>query len=81
MNKQEHAWHWNVDRAIMMMAGSMVLLSLVLKVVYSDWWLLLAAFVALNMIQSVFTGFCLPAIVLRRLGLRGGCAFRGSEEG
>ena len=32
------------------------------------WWLLLPTFVGLNLIQSVFTGFCPPSLVLRRLG-------------
>jgi hypothetical protein len=42
--------------------------SLILSQLVSPWWLLLAAFVSLNLIQSSFTGFCPAEEVLRRLG-------------
>jgi len=46
----------------------MVGISLVLGTVASQWWLLLAAFVSLNLIQSSFTGICPAEKILRRLG-------------
>lgn len=64
-----------IERAIRLLAGSMVLLSLALAWLVHPWFLGLTAFVGLNLIQSAFTGFCPPEILLRRLGLRGGgCA-------
>jgi hypothetical protein len=66
----------NIDRAVLAFAGMMILVSLVLAWTLSPYWLLLTAFVGLNMLQSAFTGFCPAAIVLKRLGLREGCAFR-----
>ena len=67
----------NVDRAVLTMAGSMVLLSLALAWLVNPYWLLLTAFVGLNLLQAAFTGFCPAAIVFRKLGVRGGgCAFR-----
>ncbi|WP_379187723.1 YgaP family membrane protein [Nocardioides caricicola] len=66
----------NLDRAVLAVAGGMVLLSVLLTVVFSPWWLLLTAFVGLNLLQSSVTGFCPAAIVLRRLGVAEGCAFR-----
>ncbi len=66
----------NIDRAVMAMAGTMILASLVLAWLVSPYWLLLAAFVGLNMLQSAFTGFCPAAIAFRKLGLRAGCAFQ-----
>ncbi|MEO6800502.1 MAG: DUF2892 domain-containing protein [Rhodanobacter sp.] len=42
----------------------------------SPWWLLLAAFVGANLLQSSFTGFCPLAKILARAGLKPGCAFR-----
>ena len=65
----------NVDRAVFTFAGSMLLISLALTWLVSPYWLLLAAFVGLNMIQAAFTGFCPAAIVFRKLGLRPGPAF------
>lgn len=64
-----------LDRSVMAFAGLMVLLSLGLAYAFSPYWLLLTAFVGLNLIQSSFTGFCPAVIVLRRLGIRSGCAF------
>ncbi len=65
----------NVDRAVFAMAGSMVLLGLLLTWLFSPWWLLLDAFVALNMLQAAFTGFCPAAAIFHKLGLKPGAAF------
>lgn len=65
----------SIDRIVLAFAGTMVLLSLVLSQLLSPWWLLLAAFVGLNLLQSAFTGFCPLAIVLKKLGVRPGPAF------
>jgi hypothetical protein len=65
----------NVDRAVFAFAGVMVLASLALAWFVSPYWLLLTAFVGLNLLQSAFTGFCPAAIIFRKLGLREGCAF------
>lgn len=53
---------------IRILAGSFTLLGTVLAAVVSPWWLLLPAFIGLNLIQSAFTGFCPPTLVLRKLG-------------
>jgi Protein of unknown function (DUF2892) len=65
----------NIDRIVMAFAGTMVLVSLALAQFLSPWWLLLAAFVGVNLLQAAFTGFCPLAIVLRKLGVRAGNAF------
>lgn len=64
-----------VDRAVLAFAGFMVLLSLALGLLVSQYWFLLTAFVGANLIQSAFTGFCPAAMLFRRLGLRPGGAF------
>ena len=48
----------NVDRAVLMLAGTLVLTSLALAWWVSPYWLILTAFVGLNMFQSSFSGFC-----------------------
>jgi hypothetical protein len=58
-----------LENAIRLLAGTMVLLSLSLAHWVSEWWLLLAAFVGLNLIQSVFSGFCPAERILLRLGV------------
>ena len=62
----------NIDRMITAMAGIMVLLSVLLAVYHSINWLWLTGFVGLNLLQSAFTGFCPPAILLKKLGVKPG---------
>lgn len=65
----------NIDRAVLAFAGAMVLLSAVLAWLVSPYWLLLAAFIGLNLIQASFTGFCPAAMIFSKLGIKSGCAF------
>lgn len=78
--KKEKDWKWNIDRAVMLFAGVVILLSLLFSQIFSDWWLLLGVFAGFNLIQSVFTGFCPPALLFRKCGLAEGCAFSGNRE-
>ncbi len=66
----------NLDRAVLLVAGTITLLSALLASLVSPWWLLLTAFVGLNLLQSSITGFCPAAVILRRFGVTSGCAFR-----
>jgi hypothetical protein len=50
----------------------MVLISLTLAHWVNPWWLLLASFVGVNLIQSAFTGFCPAESILRKLGVGNG---------
>ena len=65
----------NIDRAVIAFAGMMILASLALAWFASPYWLLLTAFVGLNLMQSAFTGFCPAAMIFGKLGLRQGSAF------
>jgi hypothetical protein len=65
----------NVDRAVFVLAGAMILVSLGLGWLLSPYWYLLAAFVGANMLQAGFTGFCPAAAIFRKLGLEAGPAF------
>jgi hypothetical protein len=65
----------NLDRAVLAFAGFVVLLGLALGTYVNAYWYLLTAFAGLNMLQASFTGFCPAAMVFKKLGLRGGCAF------
>jgi len=66
----------NIDRMVMAFAGVVVLLSLALSQVHTPMWLFLTAFVGLNLFQAAFTGFCPLAIVLKKVGLNAGAAFK-----
>ena len=63
------------ENAIRILAGTMVLTSLALAHFINPMWLLLTAFVGVNLIQSAFTGFCPAETILRKLGItQGGCS-------
>jgi hypothetical protein len=64
-----------IDKAVMAFAGTMILVSLGLSLWLSLYWLLLTAFVGINLMQASVTGFCPAEIVLRRAGVKAGCAF------
>ena len=65
----------SIDRIVFAVAGSFILISLLLAHYHSDWWLWFTAFVGANLLQSAFTGFCPMAILLKKLGVKPGCAF------
>ena len=46
------------ERAVRIVAGVFVLLSLALGYWVTPWFFLFTAFVGVNLIQSAFTGFC-----------------------
>ena len=58
-----------MENAIRILAGTMVLSSVTLAHLINPWWLLLAVFVGVNLIQSALTGFCPAELILRRLGV------------
>jgi len=66
----------NIDRTIFAFAGAMILASLALGLLVHSYWFALGAFVGLNMFQAAFTGFCPLAIMLKKIGLKPGEAFK-----
>lgn len=56
-----------MENRIRILAGTFVLTSLALSQLFSPWWLLLAAFVGVNLIQSAITGFCPAEMILSRI--------------
>ena len=65
----------SIDRIVIAVAGSFILISLLLAHFHSENWLWFTAFVGANLLQSAFTGFCPMAIILKKLGVKPGCAF------
>jgi hypothetical protein len=66
----------SIDRMVMAFAGAVILISLLLSLIYSHYWLFLTAFVGANLTQAAFTGFCPLAIILKKLGIKPGMAFK-----
>ena len=71
MGRERHEGRgWPLERALFLIAGSVTLASVALAVLVSPWFLLLTAFVGLNLVQSAFTGWCPMMTFLRRRGVR-----------
>ncbi|UDL90705.1 DUF2892 domain-containing protein [Mesorhizobium sp. PAMC28654] len=65
-----------IDKAVLMFAGFMVLISVALGYYYSPYWFLLTGFAGLNMVQASLTGWCPAAIVFKKVGCKSGVAFK-----
>ncbi|MGA2017379.1 MAG: DUF2892 domain-containing protein [Opitutaceae bacterium] len=59
------------ESLVRILAGSFVLAGIALTLLVSRWWLLLPSFVGANLLQSGFTGFCPPTLILSKLGWLG----------
>ena len=66
----------NLDRAVMAFAGVMILVSIALTYFVSPWFWLFTAFIGVNLLQASFTGFCPAAVIFKKFGVGGGCAFK-----
>ena len=66
----------SIDRLVMAFAGSFILISMLLALLHSPYWLAFTAFVGLNLLQAAFTGFCPLAIILKKMGSSPGVAFK-----
>ena len=66
----------NIDRAVLAFAGLVNLVGLGLAYYVSPYWLLLSAFVGLNLLQASVTGFCPAAMIFKAFGIKKGEAFR-----
>jgi len=58
-----------LENMIRMIAGTFVIISLMLGYLVSPYWHLFTAFVGLNLIQSAFTHWCLMEKILQRLNV------------
>ena len=62
-----------MERYIRAIAGSFILISLLLAYIHGPYWLLFTAFVGFNLVQSSFTGWCLMEKILSKMGVPQGC--------
>jgi hypothetical protein len=64
---------WPLERILFALGGSMTLLSVLLAIVFSPWFLVLAVFVGLNQWLYVTVGACPASKMLTRLGASSQC--------
>ena len=60
----------NLERLLRTIAGLFILISLILAIYLSKWWLIFTAFVGFNLFQSGFTNWCPMMSILRWMGVR-----------
>lgn len=58
-----------MERWIRLIAGSFIIISLILSRLHSPYWLFFTAFVGLNLFQSALTKWCLMEDILAKLGV------------
>jgi hypothetical protein len=66
----------SIDRIVLVFAALVVLTGTLLAATASQWFLVLPAFVGLNLLQAQFTGFCPLAKLLAAAGCERGTLFR-----
>ncbi len=59
-----------IDKYIKAIAGSFILISLLLAHYVNPNWIWFTAFVGANLLQSAFTNWCLLGIILKKLGVK-----------
>ena len=70
----------NVERAVRLMAGIMILVSVALTYFVSRYWMWLTVFIGLNLLQSAFTNWCPAMSIFRAFGLKdAGCGTPNSK--
>jgi hypothetical protein len=65
----------SIDSIVFAFAGAVILASIALALLVDLRWLFLTGLVGVNLLQSTFTGFCPLALILKRFGVKSGCAF------
>ena len=70
----------NVERLLRLIAGVIVLTTILLGYFHSPYWFLFTGFVALNLIQSAFTNWCPMMTMLQWLGVKRECAAPVSSD-
>ena len=60
----------SVERALFALGGTMVMISSLLALFHHPYWTWYTLFVGFNCIHSSFTGFCPPAWVMKKFGLK-----------
>lgn len=58
-----------INRIVHFVAGLFIVISLILSIYVSPYWLWFTAFVGVNLIQSSFTKWCLMSDILKRVGV------------
>ena len=56
-----------IEKYVRIVAGSFILLSVILAVTVSELWLIWTVLIGINLIQSAFTNWCIAEMALKKL--------------
>lgn len=59
-----------IERLLRGIAGTFILVTVLLAHYHSPYWLFFSAFVGLNLLQSAFTNWCPMMWILKKLGVK-----------
>jgi hypothetical protein len=59
----------SIERAVLLVVGSVVILSVLLGVYHSPYWFWVTGLLGAHLIQASFTGMCPVVAMLKRMGL------------
>ena len=60
----------SIERALFAFGGVMVMLTSLLALFHSPYWTWFTLFIGFNCLQSSFTGFCPPTMLMKKLGMK-----------
>jgi hypothetical protein len=69
-----------IEKYIRIMAGTFILLSVLLAIWVSPWWLIWTTLIGVSLVQSAFTGWCPAEIILKKFGVKGSCCPDSSKK-
>ena len=58
-----------VERAILLVVGSLIVVTVLLAVYHSPYWLWVTGLLGAHLIQASFTGMCPVVMAVKRMGL------------
>jgi len=59
-----------IEKALFALAGTMVMVTSLLALYHNPLWTWVTVFVGFNVFQSTFTGFCPPAWLMKKMGMK-----------
>ena len=60
----------NINQWLRLVAGIMILVSLLLAIFVDTNWMLFTVFITVNLIQSAFTSYCPMMTIVRKMGVK-----------
>lgn len=60
----------SIERSVFLLASVMIIISTLLAMFVHTNWLWFSLFIGFNMFQSIFTGFCPPKWLFKKMGMK-----------